>query len=202
MKIAVFVSGKGTNLRALIKAGREGKLGAAGIALVLSDKQHAPALKHAEEAGIRTVVLEKEKGVTREQYDSLILEVLKKELIDAVVLAGFMRILGPRVVKEYDQKILNIHPSLLPSFKGGRGIEESYEHGVKITGVTVHFVDNDLDGGPIILQEAVAVDEGDSLEVLERKIHEAEHRVYPKAVALLASGRLKIKGRKVKILSE
>jgi phosphoribosylglycinamide formyltransferase 1 len=199
MNIAVLVSGNGTNLKALIDAEKAGELGSGRITLVVSDKAGAPALKKAEAAGIKIFLLEAKGFETRETYDARLSEELSKEKIDIVVLAGFMRILGPLFVRQREGRIINIHPALLPAFKGVQGIRDAYEYGVKVTGVTVHFVNAELDAGPIILQEAVSVDADETLETLEEKIHAVEHRLYPRAVRLLAEGRLKLDGRRVKI---
>ena len=137
---------------------------------------------------------------SREEYDQEIIKELKKKEIDLIVLAGFMRILSGPFVDEYRGRIMNIHPALLPSFKGTHGIKDAFEYGVKVTGVTVHFVDKGLDSGPVILQSCVRVEESDTMETLEEKIHKEEHRLYPEAVRLFAEDRLKTEGRKTRIL--
>lgn len=200
MKLAVFVSGTGSNLQALIDAERAGNLSSAEITLVVSDKPEAYALKRAEEAGIKTFVLEAKGFESREEYDKRIIEELKAEGIELVALAGFMRILSPVFTKEYEGRILNIHPALLPSFKGVHGIKDAFDCGVKETGVTVHFVEDDLDSGPVILQRSVRIEEDDTLESLEEKIHAEEHKLYPEVVRLFADGKLKIEGKRVKII--
>ena len=136
----------------------------------------------------------------REAYDGALVEALKPEGIDLIVLAGFMRLITPVLIRAYPNKILNIHPALLPSFKGARGIEDAFDYGAKVTGVTVHFVDDKMDHGPIILQKAVRVEENDTEESLEAKIHKVEHKLYPEAIRLYVQGRLKVEGRKVKIV--
>ena len=138
---------------------------------------------------------------SREKYDSKIIEMLEEEKIDLVVLAGYMLLLSQEFVRKFKNKILNIHPALLPSFKGTHGIKDAYRYGVKVTGVTVHFVDEDLDSGPIILQEAFPIDPDDSVEELEEKIHKVEHKIYPEAVKYFCEDRLEIDGRRVKILN-
>lgn len=197
MKIAVFASGNGSNLQALIDAEKAGELSSGEITLVISDNPGAYALKRAEEAGIPTYVQAPKPGETRVSFDEKVTEVLRKKGIEFIVLAGFMRILSDAFVDEFAGKIMNIHPALLPSFKGACGIKDAFEYGVKITGVTVHFVDNVLDGGPVILQEAVPVLPEDTLESLEEKIHEAEHKLYPLAVRRFVDGKIKLEGRKV-----
>ena len=197
MNIAVFVSGNGSNLQALIDAQ---DLSGGEIVLVVSDKPQARALERAEKAGIKTFILEAEGFDSREEYDEAIIEQLDKEGIEFIVLAGFMRILSAGFVDKYYGKIVNIHPSLLPAFKGTHGIRDAFEQGADTTGVTVHFVDRDLDAGPIILQEEVKIEEADTLESLEEKIHVVEHKLYPKAVRFFVEGKLKIEGNKVRIV--
>jgi len=198
MNIAVFVSGSGTNLQAIIDGVAKGEI-KAKIALVVSDNKDAYALTRAKNAGIETFVLSPKGFKSREDYDKKIIEELKKRNVNLVVLAGFMRLLSLHFVSQYENKIINIHPALLPSFKGTHGIKDAFEYGVKRTGVTVHFVDAKLDRGPIILQEAVDVEEDDTLDTLEEKIHKIEHKLYPKAIKLFVEGKLKVESRKVKI---
>jgi len=199
MNIAVFASGNGSNLQAIIDAAKSGKINAA-IALVVSDNKDAYALTRAKNAGIETFILSPKGFKSREDYDKEIIKELKKRNVELIVLAGFMRLLSSPFVIMYKHKILNIHPALLPSFKGTHGIKDAFEYGVKKTGVTVHFVDAELDHGPITLQEAVNIEENDTLESLEEKIHKVEHRLYPEAVRLFVDGKLKAEGRKVRIL--
>lgn len=200
-KFAVFASGNGSNLQAIIDAVQQGII-QAELALVFSDKRKAHALKRAEAAGIKTLCLERKDYAAPQSYDRDIIIYLKKENIDFIVLAGYMRLLTPFFVKEYRQKILNIHPSLLPSFKGTKAIKDTFTYGAKAAGVTIHLVDEKMDHGPIILQEAFKLTERETLESLEERIHEVEHKLYPKAVSLFVEGRLKIKGRKVKVLDK
>ena len=196
MNIAVFVSGNGTNLQAIINAISRGEI-KAKITLVVSDKRNAYAITRAKKAGIETFILSPRGFKSREDYDREIVKELKKRNIQLIVLAGFMRLLSSYFVKEYKERIINIHPALLPSFKGIRGIKDAFEYGVKKTGVTVHFVDENLDYGPIILQKEIVVDENDTLDMLEEKIHKVEHKLYPEAIRLFIDGKLEIKGRKV-----
>ncbi len=198
MNIAVFVSGNGSNLQALIDAEKSGNLAEAKIALVVSDNPEAYALKRAQEAGIKTFVLEAKAFKSREEYDKKVMEQLCAAKIELIVLAGFMRLLSDHFVDEYYGRIINIHPALLPSFKGTRGIKDAFDCGVKVTGVTVHFVNKELDAGPIILQSPVEIMKDDTLETLEEKIHKIEHRLYPEAVRLFVQGCLRIEGQKVK----
>lgn len=197
MNIAVFVSGSGTNLQALIDAEKKGELAGGRIALVVCDDPGAYALERAEKAGIKTYIQEGPGFNSREEYDSAIVKRLKEEEIELVVLAGFMRILSAPFVDGYTGRILNVHPALLPSFKGTHGIKDALEYGVKTTGVTVHFVNRELDAGPVILQECVRVEKNDTLGSLEEKIHAVEHKLYPEAVRLFVQGKLRIEGRKV-----
>ena len=181
MNIAVFVSGNGTNLQAIIDAISRGEINAK-VSLVVCNNEGAYALTRAENAGIETFVKSHKGFKARADYDKEIIKELKKRNIELVVLAGFMRLLSPAFVKEYRNKIMNIHPSLLPAFKGTHAIKDAFESGEKTTGVTVHFVDEELDHGPIILQEKVNIDKDDTLETLEEKIHKVEHKLYPKAI--------------------
>jgi len=198
MNIAVLCSGSGTNLQAIIDNARSGSI-PAKISLVLSDKKDAYALERAKKAGIETIILDPKEYKTREDFDKEVVRNLKKKDIGLVVLAGFMRLLSPYLIKEYKNKIINIHPALLPSFKGTHGIKDALSYGAKVTGVTVHFVDEHLDNGPIILQKCVEIKEGDTENTLLERVHSVEHKIYPEAVKLFAEGRLKILGRKVSI---
>jgi phosphoribosylglycinamide formyltransferase-1 len=199
MNIAVFASGKGTNFQAIIDAVKKGEI-KAKLALLISDRPDAYALVRAREAGIKHILLERKNFRNKEDFEQEIIRNLEKERIDLIVLAGFMRLLTADFVERYRSKILNIHPALLPSFKGTQGIRDALDYGVKITGVTVHFVDEELDHGPIILQAVVKVEDTDTEETLAEKIHREEHRIYPEAIRLFVEGKLRIEGRKVKIL--
>ncbi len=198
LNIAVFCSGNGTNLQAIIDKVREGYI-KANLCLVISDRKDAYALVRAKKAKITNFFIDPKKFNSRAELDREILKFLKRYNIDLIVLAGFMRVLGTELVRRYKNKILNIHPALLPSFKGTEGIRDALEYGVKVTGPTVHFVDEGVDTGPIILQDAVRIEDEDTKETLARKIHEKEHLVYPKAVKLFVEGKLKVEGRRVKI---
>jgi len=196
MKFAVFVSGQGSNLQAIINAVQKGKI-KAQLALVICDNPKAYALKRARQANITTVFINPQVFVDRKKYDGEMIKYLQREKIDFIVLAGFMRILSEEFVRKYKGKVLNIHPSLLPAFRGAHAIADAFEYGVKVTGVTVHFVDVQVDHGPVIVQEMVPVKSNDTLSALEKRIHQAEHKLYPKAIDLFARRRLKIRGRKV-----
>ncbi len=200
MNIAVFVSGNGSNLQALIEAQKRNDLAEGKIKLVVCDKSGAFALKRAEKAGIETFVLEAKGFSKKEEYDRKIAEVLDEKEIELVVLAGFMRILSDFFVDKYAGKILNVHPSLLPLFKGAHAIRDAYEAGVEKSGATVHFVTRELDSGPIILQKSVKIEQSDTMESLEEKIHKIEHKIYPEAVKLFVEGKIILEGERVTIL--
>ena len=199
MKIAVFCSGSGTNLQAIIDAWKRGDI-KAEVALVVSDVPTCFALKRAEKSGIKTLVVERKVFKSKKEFEAEILETLKKEKIDLIALAGYMKLFSADFIREYKNRILNIHPALLPSFKGAHGIKDAFDYGVKITGPTVHFVTEDMDAGPVILQTAVKVMEDDTEETLGEAIHKEEHKLYPMAIQLFVEGRLKIEGRKVRII--
>jgi len=196
MKIAVLCSGSGTNLQAIIDNVKSGYI-PAEISFVLSDNKNAFALERAKRSGIETIILNPKDYKTREDFDKEVVRNLKNKKIGLVALAGFMRILSPYFIREYKDKIMNIHPALLPSFKGTHGIKDALDYGVKVTGATVHLVDESLDHGPIILQRCVEVKDGDTEETLLERVHKEEHRIYPEAVKLFVEGKLKIEGRKV-----
>lgn len=200
-RIAVFASGFGSNLQALIDYNNKHGLNG-DIVLVFSNNKDAFALERAKKNKIKAVFMDPARYSSREQYDSEIIEMLEEEKVDLVVLAGYMFLLSQEFVDRFKNKILNIHPALLPSFKGTHGIKDAYRYGVKVTGVTVHFVDEGLDSGPIILQEAVDIDPDDSVEELEEKIHKVEHKIYPEAVKYFCEDRLEIDERRVKILNK
>jgi phosphoribosylglycinamide formyltransferase-1 len=201
MKFVVFISGNGSNLQAIIDAVKQGEI-TSELALVVSSSKKAYGLHRAEQAGIKTVVFDPKEYTNKQSVDRDMVICLKEAGIDFIVLAGYMRLLTPFFVKQYHGKILNIHPSLLPSFKGTEGIKDAFTYGAKVTGVTVHLVDEKMDHGPIILQESLKIYEDDTVSALEEKIHKLEHKVYPKAIALFEQGRLKIKFRKVHILEK
>lgn len=180
-RLAVLCSGFGSNLGAILSAVRSGQL-SAQVVCVISDNPDAYCLVRARENQIHCVLLDPKKHPTRPAMDQAIFSQLKKHRADWVILAGFMRLLGPQLVAAYRNRILNIHPALLPSFPGTHAIERAWKAKVPVTGVTVHFVDEGMDTGPIILQEEVKIFNGESLESLEKRIHEVEHRLYPKAI--------------------
>lgn len=189
MKFAVFVSGNGSNLQAIINAVKQKKI-KADLTLVVSDRAQAYALTRAQKAGIESVIIDPKSFPDRESFDREAVRRLQERGVDFVVLAGFMRILSPYFIQSYENKILNIHPALLPAFKGAHAIKDAFEYGVKTTGVTIHLVDEKVDNGPIIMQEAICVTPRDTLASLEKKIHAVEHKLYPKAIDLFARGRV------------
>lgn len=167
--------------------------------LVAGDRPQARAIGRARAAGIQTVVIEPSGFVDRASYDEALMALLVDEGIDAVVLAGFMRILGPSLVARFSNRILNVHPSLLPAFPGDRSVDEALEWGVKLTGVTVHLVDDQVDHGPVVAQEAVPVLPDDDWDSLEERVHEVEHRLLPMAVKAMIEDRIHVSGRTVRI---
>jgi len=196
MNIAVLASGRGSNFSAIIRAAKKGKI-KANLSLLVCDNPKAGAVGRAKRAGIKIAMVRREDFPSRDDFERKIIEHLQQHNIDLVVLAGFMRILGHELISRYENKIINIHPALLPSFKGAHGIKDAFDYGVKVTGVTVHFVDDQMDHGPIILQSPLKIEEDDTPESLEAKIHKLEHKIYPEAIKLFLEGRLKPLGRRV-----
>ncbi len=198
LPIAVLVSGSGSNLQAIIDKIEAGGLDAA-ITLVLSNKAEAYGLERARRHGLKTAVISHTDYPDRESFDAAMIKAIRQSGAEAVILAGFMRILTPAFVAAFEHKILNIHPALLPSFPGAHGQPDAAAHGVRISGCTVHFVDEKMDHGPIIIQAAVPAFPDDDGDALGARILRLEHRVYPQAIQWLAKGRLKIAGRKVRL---
>lgn len=194
--LAVLCSGRGTDLQSIIDAIQRGELNAE-ISIVLTDKPKVMALERAEKAGIKNLCVDRKKFASRADFEAELLKNL--EGVDLVVLAGFMRILSPEFVRHYEGRLMNIHPSLLPAFPGAHAHRDALNYGVKVSGCTVHFVDEGTDSGPIILQAAVEVHEDDTEDTLSARILEQEHIIYPQAIKLFVEGRLKIVGRKVLI---
>ena len=193
-KLAVLCSGRGTDLQSIIDAIKRGDLNAE-ISIVLTDKPNVTALERAEKAGIKNICVDRKTFDNRADFEAELLKNL--EGVDLVVLAGFMRILSADFVKRYEGRLMNIHPSLLPSFPGAHAHRDALAYGVKVSGCTVHFVDEGTDSGPIILQAAVEVREDDTEETLSARILEKEHIIYPLAIKFFVDGKLKIIGRKV-----
>jgi phosphoribosylglycinamide formyltransferase-1 len=199
-RIGVLVSGRGSNLQALIDAARRGELGGE-VAVVVSNVESALGLERARKAGIPAVFRD-HRGKRREAFDAEIVEILQAHRVDLVCLAGFMRLLSPVFVRAFPGRILNIHPALLPAFPGLDAQRQAWEHGAKVSGATVHLVDEGLDSGPIVAQEAVPVLSRDTPETLAARILETEHRLYPRAVRLLLEGRCRAEGRRVIVEGE
>ena len=200
-QIAVLASGQGSNLEAILEAVERGEI-AGQVVLVISDRAEAPALDRAGRHRVNALFLNPGEYASREEFDRALIDELEKAQVDLVVLAGYMRLLTPQFINAYPQKIINIHPSLLPAFPGLDGVEQAFEYGVKVTGCTVHFVDEGLDSGPVILQEAVPVIQHDTVNTLHQRIHAAEHRLYPTAVDLFCRGKLKVEGRRCLIIGD
>ena len=196
--IAVLISGHGTNLQSIIDHIKAGKL-KCNLAVVISNKADAYGLKRAKKAKIPAYFID-HKDIPREEHEKKIIEVLKKHKIDLVVLAGYMRILTPHFIRQYKNRIINIHPALLPSFPGTDGYGDTWRYGSKVGGCTIHFVDEGVDTGPIILQKINPVKENDTLESFKKRGLKIEHQAFPEAIKLFCAGRLKIEGRRVKIL--
>ncbi|MFO8192262.1 MAG: phosphoribosylglycinamide formyltransferase [Bacillota bacterium] len=197
--IAVLVSGEGTNLEAILEAVDEKEI-TGKVVMVISDQAKAHALERAKNHGVKAQFVDPRFYESRKEYDRALVKLLKNEAVDLVVLAGFMRLLSPLFIDAFPLRIMNIHPSLLPSFKGLDGIGQACRYGVKVTGCTVHFVEEGLDSGPIILQEAVPVIQRDTVETLHQRIHAAEHRIYATAIDLFCRDMLKVEGRRCLII--
>ena len=192
IKLGVLISGSGTNLQALIDAIAAGKLDAS-IELVVSSRPSAYGLKRAEEAGIQTLTLSKEIYADPIVADEVIATELRRAGVDYVLMAGYMRMVHDPILASFPNRVVNIHPALLPSFKGAHAIQDAFDYGVKVTGVTVHFANSDYDCGPIIAQRPVEVEEGWTVDQLEARIHEVEHQIYPHVAQLLAEGRVHVR---------
>lgn len=194
--IGILCSGQGTNLQAILDATRSRRL-RAEVRLILSDRPDAYALRRAAKAGVASCYLDPPAYPTKAAYERALIRRLDAAEVRLVCLAGFMRILSPTFVEHYRNRILNIHPALLPAFPGGHALRDALAWGAKVTGVTVHFVDREVDHGPILLQEAVPIRPNDTEETLLKRIHRVEHRLYPEAIRLVLSGRVRIAGRRV-----
>jgi phosphoribosylglycinamide formyltransferase-1 len=194
-RIGVISSGRGENLRYILQATRSGYL-PAEVRIVLADQKDAGALRIAGEYGVKAVFVDPA-GMSRQDYDQVLLEHLDREGVELVVLTGFMRILSQRLVGQYRHRILNIHPALLPAFRGMNAFQQALDYGVKWTGTTIHLVDEEVDHGPIIYQVPVPVEDGDTYQSLKARVQKAEYEAYPKAIKMFIEGRPKIVGRKV-----
>ena len=193
--IGVLISGRGSNLQALIGACADGRLDAR-IALVVSNRPEAPGLDHARRAGIETLVVDHRQFKTRADFDRTVAAELKARDVVLVCLAGFMRLVGPEMLEAFPEAVLNVHPSLLPAFPGVNAQQQALEHGVKVSGATVHLVTKELDAGPIVVQACVPVRSDDTVESLSARILVEEHRIYPDAVRLVLSGGWRVEGRR------
>lgn len=194
-KLGILLSGRGSNFQAIARNVQAGKI-PAEIAVVISNKADAKGLETARAMGLEAVCIPS-KGLKREEYDSRVVALLKQKQVDLVCLAGFMRLLSAWFVEQFPNRILNIHPALLPSFPGLDGQQQALEHGVKFSGCTVHFVDAGLDSGPIVAQAIVPVDDDDTLAALSARILSQEHRLYTEAINIVLSGKFRIAGRRV-----
>lgn len=192
IKLGVLLSGSGTNLQAIIDRIAEGTLDAS-IELVISSRPSAYGLKRAEAAGIQTMTMSKELYADPMTADEVIASMLKKADVDYVIMAGYMRMVHTPILAAFPNRVVNLHPALLPSFKGAHAIQDAYDYGVKVTGVTVHFADDKYDCGPIIAQRALAIEEGWTVDELEEHIHQIEHQLYPDTIQLLAEGRVTVR---------
>ena len=198
IKLGVLLSGSGTNLQAIIDAIQAGTLDAT-IELVVSSRPDAYGLKRAEAAGLQTLTLSKETYEDSFVADMVIATELKRYNVDYVVMAGYMRKVGVPILNIFPNRVLNLHPALLPSFRGAHAIQDAYEYGVKVAGVTVHLANADYDRGPIIAQRPVVVEEGWTVDQLEEAIHQVEHKLYPEVLQLFAQDRVHVEGQKVRI---
>lgn len=195
LTVSVFASGEGGNLQAIMDA----RIAGTRIAPVVCDRHGARAAERARSAGLPVEVVDRAAFASREGFEAEIAARIAPHAPGLIALAGFMRVLSPAFVKRFAGKIMNIHPSLLPSFPGRAAVKQALDYGVRFTGCTVHFVDEGVDTGPVILQAAVPVEPEDTEETLSRKIHAEEHRIYPEAVRLFASGAIRVSGRKVSV---
>lgn len=198
IKLGVLISGSGTNLQAIIDRIEAGTLDAS-IELVVSSRPSAYGLKRAEAAGLQTLTLSKEIYADPMVADEVIATELKRHGVEYVIMAGYMRMVHAPILATFPNRVVNLHPALLPSFKGAHAIQDAFDYGVKVTGVTVHFADDQYDCGPIIAQRALPVEEGWTVDELEAHIHDIEHELYPDVIQLLAEGRVHVEGRKVVI---
>jgi len=196
-KVGILVSGNGSNLQAII----DEKIASCEIALVISNKPDVYAIKRAQSNNIPVEIINNKNFEIREEFERQLIKSLDSRGIELIVLAGFMRVLTPLFVRHYKNRIINIHPALLPSFPGVDAAKQALEYGVKYSGCTVHFVDDGVDTGPIILQAIVSIEVSDTEQTLLERIHKEEHRVFPEAVRLFCEGKIKIEGRRVIILN-
>lgn len=199
IKLAVLVSGNGSNLQAILDASKDPAY-PAEVALVLSNKPGVFALERAQKAKVPSLTVPHEDFSVREAFEDALIAAIEKAGAGLVALAGFMRVLSPHFIRRFQNRILNVHPALHPAFPGTHAIAQAFSYGVKVTGVSVHVVDEGTDTGPILLQEAIPISPKETLESLEKKVHSVEHRLYPEAIRLFAEGKVRVEGRKVDIL--
>jgi phosphoribosylglycinamide formyltransferase-1 len=197
LRLAIFASGRGSNALSIIRASKEGRLPQVEPVMVVCDKAGAPVVARSREEGVPVVEVLPRDFSSKEEYERAILDVLREKSVDAVALAGYMRLIGPVLIGAFPDRILNIHPSLLPSFPGLAAQKQAIDYGVKITGVTVHFVDLLMDHGPVILQKCLPVLPEDTEESLSRRLLPVEHEAYLESLDALSRGRLRIEGRRV-----
>jgi phosphoribosylglycinamide formyltransferase-1 len=197
-RFGVLVSGSGTNLQAILDACAAGAIDGE-VAVVVSNRADAFGLTRGRRAGAEGLFLDPKAYPDMAAYDHALRETLDAHRVDYVVMAGYMKLLGVEVLDAYPMRVVNLHPALLPSFPGAHGIRDAFDHGVKVTGVTVHFASEVFDEGPIIAQEPVPIAEDDTVETLEARIHGVEHRLYPSALAAIAEGRVSVEGRRVHV---
>jgi len=195
-RIGVLLSGRGSNFEAIAESVAAGRIPHAEIAIVISNREGAAGIEKARARGIEARVIPS-KGLQREEHDRLVVAALQEKQVELVCLAGYMRLLSPYFIRAFPNRILNIHPSLLPAFPGLEAQRQALEHGVKISGCTVHFVDENLDAGPIIIQASVAIRDDDTAETLSERILKEEHRIYSEAVKMVLEGNYRIEGRRV-----
>ncbi|AOZ93578.1 phosphoribosylglycinamide formyltransferase [Paenibacillus crassostreae] len=200
-RIAVFASGTGSNFQTLVDAGKAGLLGGAKVELLVCDKPNAPVVQRAHDAGVPVHVFTPKSYASREAYEIEIVGQLETLNIELVVLAGYMRLLTTVMVEKYAGRLINIHPSLLPSFPGTNAILQALNYGVKLTGATVHFVDGGMDTGPIIAQQSIEIESNATVESLSQNIHDIERELYPRVVTWFAEGRVRLMDRQVTIIS-
>jgi phosphoribosylglycinamide formyltransferase-1 len=199
LRIAVFASGQGTNFQALADAAHQGRLDGASLELLVCDKPEAPVVERARRAGIDTFLFRPKEYPSREAYEQEIIAELQRRGIELIVLAGYMRILTSVLVEPFYGRMINVHPALLPSFPGVNGIKQAIDYGVKVSGVTVHYVDGGMDSGPVIAQRAVELLDGDTEATLAPRIHAAEQELLPWVVQRIAAGAVQLEGRYVRI---
>ncbi len=200
-RLGVLISGRGSNLQAIIDGVSDGRI-PADIAIVISNRAEAQGLERARARGIETIVMPHGRWPTRDAYDRALVDELRGRKVNLVCLAGFMRLLGPTFVDAFPHAILNVHPSLLPAFPGVDAQRQAIEHGVRVSGATVHLVSSELDAGPIVLQASVPVEPGDTAETLAARVLEQEHRLYPEAVRIILEGGWRVDGRRFVLLGE